>query len=63
MNQSYSLRRGRNQTSRYDDYGFLQSTLDEADDSVKKVAGRWTDEEKARFEEGFKIYGKDWKKI
>jgi len=25
--------------------------------------GRWTPEEKERFIEGLKIYGKDWKKV
>ena len=29
----------------------------------KPTAGRWTAEEKQRFEEAIQLYGKDWKSI
>ena len=42
-----------------DDQSSSQMMLDEGD--VK--AGRWTDEEHARFLDALKIYGKNWNKV
>ena len=30
---------------------------------IKKTKGHWTEDEKRRFEEGFVMFGKDWKRI
>ena len=61
--QSYSLRGSRGATIRNNRYDSSEEDKTSNNGGKKKVAGRWTDEEKIRFEEGYIMYGKDWKKI